>query len=66
MQQNLRPQMKMRRALVQIYGIGLFTANQLCDQLGLRANMAVKNMSAAQFDQLARVMSHYHITGQEL
>ena len=66
MQQNLRPQMKMRRALVQIYGIGLFTANQLCDQLGLRANIAVKNMSAAQFDQLALVMSHYHITGQEL
>ena len=46
--------MKMRRALVQIYGIGLFTANQLLDQLGLRANIAVKNMSAAQFDQLAR------------
>ncbi len=66
MQQNLHPQMKMRRALAQIYGIGLFTANQLCDQLGLRANIAVKNMSAVQFDQLARVMSHYHITGQEL
>ena len=43
MQQNLRPQMKMRRALVQIYGIGLFTANQLCDQLGLRANIAEKH-----------------------
>ena len=53
-------------SITQIYGIGLFTANQLCDQLGLRANIAVKNMSAAQFDQLARVMSHYHITGQEL
>ena len=31
----------------------------------MRANIAVKNMSAAQY-QLARVMSHYHITGQEL
>ena len=66
MQQNLNPNLKIRKALTQIYGIGSFGSNQLCDQLGLRTHMIVKNMSASQFDQLARVLSHYHMTGQEL
>ena len=52
MQQNLHPHVKMRQALTQIYGIGRFKANQLCDQLGLRAHMAVKHMNAAHFQFL--------------
>lgn len=66
MQQNLRPHLNMRKALTLIYGIGFFTANQLCDQLGLSQTMQVKHMSASQLDKLARVMSHYHVTGIEL
>ena len=42
MQQNLNPNLKIRKALTQIYGIGSFGSNQLCDQLGLRTHMTVK------------------------
>jgi small subunit ribosomal protein S13 len=66
MQQNLRPHVNMRKALTQIFGIGSFVANQLCDQLGFSRTMLVKQASPAQLDQLARVIGHYHVTGQEL
>lgn len=66
MQQNLRPHLKMRHALTHIYGIGFFVSNQLCDQMGFSRTMLVKQVSASQFDQLARVIGHYHMTGQEL
>ena len=66
MQQNLRPNIKVRTALTQIYGIGSFTANQVCDQLGLRSSLLVKHLNRAQLDQLARVINRFHVTGQEL
>ena len=55
MQQNLRPNIKVRNALTQIYGIGSFTANQVCDQLGLRSSLLVKHLNGAQLDQLAKI-----------
>lgn len=66
MQHNLRPHLKMRKALTQLFGIGLFVSNQLCDQMGFSKNMLVRRVNATQLDRLARVIGHYHVTGQEL
>ena len=62
MQQNLNPNLKIRKALTQIYGIGSFGSNQLCDQLGLRTHMTVKNMSASQFEYWKHTHLTLHIT----
>jgi small subunit ribosomal protein S13 len=66
MQKNLRPHTRIRRALTQIYGINVFLANQLCDQLGFKSTMQVRQLSAAHLDKLARIVGHYHLTGQDL
>lgn len=66
MQHNLRPHVRIRKALLQIFGIGFFVANQLCDHMGFSHNMRVTRVSVTQWDQLARVIGHYHVTGQEL
>lgn len=66
MQQNLRPHVKIRKALTQIYGIGFFVSNQLCDQMGFSRTMLVKQVNVSQLDRLARIIGRYHVTGKEL
>ena len=52
--------------MAQIYGINLFLANQICDQIGLSSNAKIGELSALQIDKLQRIVQHFHVTGTEL
>jgi small subunit ribosomal protein S13 len=66
MQTHIRAHVDMRKALTQIYGIGMPLSLQLCDEMGFRRTMKVKHVRASQLDRLSRIISRYHVTGQEL
>jgi small subunit ribosomal protein S13 len=63
---NLKDSQKIRNALQNIFGIGFFFSNQICDQLGFSQNLRVQNLSSLQIDQLIRIVNQYYYTGSEL
>ena len=66
MHTNLKADRPIRLALTQVYGLGPSTAQQLCDQLGFHPKVTTGSLKAGHWDQLARIVSAYHITGAEL
>lgn len=63
---NLKDSQKIRVALQDIYGIGEFLSNQICDQLGFSDFTRVDNLTSFQKDQLIRIINQYYFTGSEL
>ena len=63
---NLKDSQKIRSALQNIFGIGSFLSNQICDQLGLSQRSRVQNLTSLQIDQLIRIVNQYYYTGSEL
>lgn len=63
---NLKDSQKIRVALRDIYGIGEFLSNQICDQLGFSDFTLVENLTSFQKDQLIRIINQYYFTGSEL
>ena len=63
---NLKDSQKIRTALQNIYGIGKFLSNQICDQLGFSESTRVDNLTSFQKDQLIRIINQYYFTGSEL
>jgi small subunit ribosomal protein S13 len=63
---NLKDSQKIRIALQDIYGIGQFLSNQICDQLGFSESTRVDNLTSFQKDQLVRIINQYYFTGSEL
>jgi small subunit ribosomal protein S13 len=63
---NFKESQKIRISLQNIFGIGSFLSNQICDQLGFSQQLYVKHLSSSQIDQLIRVVNQYYFTGSEL
>jgi len=63
---NLKDSQKVRIALQDIYGIGKFLSNQICDQLGFSDSIQIKSLTSFQKDQLIRIINQYYFTGSEL
>jgi small subunit ribosomal protein S13 len=63
---NFKDSQKIRTALQDVYGIGKFYSNQICDQLGFSDSTRVENLTFFQKDQLIRIINQYYITGSEL
>jgi small subunit ribosomal protein S13 len=63
---NFKDSQKIRIALQDIYGIGKFLSNQICDQLGFSDSTRVENLTFFQKDQLIRIINQYYFTGSEL
>lgn len=66
LQHNFRPDKKIRRELTYIYGVHSFLANQICDQLGLKASCRVSDLTSQQLEKLVHIVQHFHITGGDL
>jgi len=62
---NLKDSQKVRIALQDIYGIGKFLSNQICDQLGFSDSIQIKSLTSFQKDQLIRIINQYYFTGSE-
>jgi len=63
---NFKESQKIRLALQNIYGIGTFLSNQICDQLGFSKRTRVHHLTILQIDQLVRIVSQYYFTSSEL
>lgn len=63
---HLKDSQRIRNALQEIFGIGKFLSNQICDQLGFSQFTCVGDLTSYQKDQLLRVLNQYYFTGSEL
>ena len=63
---NLKDSQKIRTALQNVYGLGFFLANQICDQMGLSQKTRVQNLTSSQIDQLVRIVEQYYFVGSDL
>jgi small subunit ribosomal protein S13 len=58
---RLNSNISIRRALVQLSGIGSFLANQICDQLGFAYTLRLKDLQYFQQDRLLHILNEYYI-----
>ena len=63
---NLPNKKKLFLALQEIYGIGPFLAQQICDQLGLSSYTLTEELTQSQIDTLVRIINNNSITGSDL
>ena len=63
---NLPNRKKVGIALQEIYGIGPFLAQQICDQLGLSIYTRIDNLTQSQIDTLVRLINNNSIIGSDL
>lgn len=66
LQKNLQNTKKLHIALQEIFGIGQFLAQHICDQLGSSKYTRVEQLTGPQIDQLIRIITQYSITGPDL
>ena len=63
---NLRDFKNLRQELSKIKGFGLFTANQLCDRLGVNPKLMVKKLRFSQRKRLLEIGNKNYIYGYKL
>ena len=63
---NFPNKKKLRLALLQLFGINFFLAQQICDQLGCSQYTRVEQLSQSQIEKLIRIINQYYITGSDL
>jgi len=59
---HLKDSQRIRTALQEIFGIGKFLSNQICDQLGFSKFTCVGDLTSYQKDQLLRILNQYYFT----
>ncbi len=57
---------KVRFELTKIYGIGTSKACQICDQLGLGANITIDQLTRSQFAKINSIITQTHLVDYEL
>lgn len=63
---HLKDSKKIRIALQQVFGLGSFLSNQICDQIGFSQQCKTRDLTPFQIDQLIRIVNQYYFTGSEL
>jgi len=63
---RLKTQIPVRRALTRLVGIGLFSSNQVCDQLGFPSKLKVSHLNFSERERLVRLLSDYYIFEMKL
>ena len=63
---NFPNKKKLRLALLQLFGIGKFLSQQICDQLGCSKFTRVEQLTQPQIDKLIRIINQYYIIGSDL
>lgn len=63
---NFPNKKKLRLALLQLFGIGSFLSQQICDQLGCSKFTRVEQLTQPQIDKLIRIINQYYIIGSDL
>ncbi len=63
---RLNPNIRIRRSLTQLSGIGPFLADQVCDQLGLDSTLCFNDLHYSQKEQLLNVLNEYYVFDMRL
>lgn len=63
---NLPNKKTVKLALQEIYGIGPFLSQQMCDQMGLSLYTKIENLTQSQIDTLVRIINNHLIIGSDL
>lgn len=66
LQKNLPGKKLAFLAIQEIFGIGPFISNQICNQLGWSKKTRISELSSVQVDQLVRLITQYYKTGPDL
>lgn len=56
---------KVRIALTNIFGIGTFLANNICDNIGI-SNQKINELSSVQIDRISSLITNRYFYGSEL
>jgi small subunit ribosomal protein S13 len=59
--QYISPKKTVRQGLTELYGIGSFLSNQICDHLGFTRNYKIKNLSHSESESLIRILEKFYI-----
>jgi small subunit ribosomal protein S13 len=57
---------KIRHVLSQVFGIGRFLSNQICDKLGFSQSLKVEDLQTHHFEKIGNIMKHYYFADSEL
>lgn len=66
LKKNFPSDLPVRQGLSEVFGIGEFFANQICDQLGLSQKYVISQLRRGQMDKITRLVSSYYTTGYDL
>jgi small subunit ribosomal protein S13 len=58
--QHISPNQTVRKGLQQLYGIGSYLSNQICDHLGFNTNYKIKNLSHSETESLIRILDKFY------
>jgi small subunit ribosomal protein S13 len=64
--QYILPNKTVRFGLRDLYGIGPYQSNQICDHLGFSLNYKIKNLLFSEIESLIRMLEKFYIFGAKL
>lgn len=59
--QYISPNETIRQGLTQLYGIGSYLSNQICDHLGFHAQYKIKSLTHFETESLLRILDKFYI-----
>ena len=66
LKKNFTSTKQVRQGLKQVKGLGSFSSNQLCDQLGLNSKFVMGKLSRMNVEKMERLVASFYLTGYEL
>lgn len=58
--QYISPEKSVRDGLTQLFGIGSYLSNQICDHLGFHSNYKIKNLTHFETESLIRILDKFY------
>ena len=58
--QYIAPTQPVREGLQQLYGVGSFLSNQICDHLGFHKTYKIKDLTHSQSESLVRILETFY------